>query len=582
MYSCAFPRALSFPVSLLFSISGILIIAGSSTEARAYCQVPESELGLSRFQRISNLTSQANKLYQEKEYEQSKACYLKALNLGAEDKIVAFNAACCAALSRSPDEAFGLLQDSLNFGWIDTRKLKSDSDLKSLHSDERWPALIEQCRQITKSIRTRWNSNALKTPFAENISTAEKVAGLSAVWSEVKFNFANFDQVPELDWDQAYMEAMPRVIQSKSTLEYFRELKRMVAKLKDGHTNVYLPSQLKSHEARVGIQTRLIEDKVIIVRVTDKAISDNGIKTGMEIVEVDGAKVKDHASKLVEPFVCASTDQDRVSRIYGSSLLTGPLDAPVQLKIIDDQGVETTRTIKRKSSFRSNLSWLSKPSLKLKVLDGNVGYIALNTFGTNLVATQFATAFNEVQKTDGLILDLRNNSGGNSGVGWEILSYLTDKPFQTTKWHTLQYRPTLRAWGLQPISRFGSQNEKFDRVKKDHYRNPVVLLVGPKTFSAAEDMAAAFDMLNRGKIIGEPTGGSTGQPLFFNLPGGGKARVCTKHDSYADGTEFVGKGIQPDIVVSPTIEDVRNGKDTILKAALKILNSKSNGAESNR
>jgi carboxyl-terminal processing protease len=71
--------------------------------------------------------------------------------------------------------------------------------------------------------------------------------------------------------------------------------------------------------------------------------------------------------------------------------------------------------------------------------------------------------------------------------------------------------------------------------------------------------------------VGEPTGGSTGQPLMFNLPGGGLARVCTKRDTYPDGREFVGVGIQPQVLVRPTVEDFRAGRDTVLEAALELL-----------
>lgn len=45
-------------------------------------------------------------------------------------------------------------------------------------------------------------------------------------------------------------------------------------------------------------------------------------------------------------------------------------------------------------------------------------------------------------------------------------------------------------------------------------RLKVVVLTSPRTYSAAEDFASAFDVMRRGLIVGEPTGGSTGQPLF--------------------------------------------------------------------
>jgi len=59
--------------------------------------------------------------------------------------------------------------------------------------------------------------------------------------------------------------------------------------------------------------------------------------------------------------------------------------------------------------------------------------------------------------------------------------------------------------------------------------------------------------------------------IFFNLPGSGAMRICTKRDKLGDGGEFVGKGVQPDMIVSPTVADFRKGKDTILEAAIVYL-----------
>jgi carboxyl-terminal processing protease len=89
----------------------------------------------------------------------------------------------------------------------------------------------------------------------------------------------------------------------------------------------------------------------------------------------------------------------------------------------------------------------------------------------------------------------------------------------------------------------------WDPNSKIYYDKPVVALVGPRTFSAAGDFTVAFDFMKRGKLVGIATGGSTGQPVPFELPGGGSARVCGKHDSYPDGKEFVGVGVIPDLIV---------------------------------
>ncbi len=202
------------------------------------------------------------------------------------------------------------------------------------------------------------------------------------------------------------------------------------------------------------------------------------------------------------------------------------------------------------------------------MLPGNIAYVALNSFGDNdRAAEKFEAAFTSIAQSNALILDVRNNGGGSSGIGWNILSFLTDKPFKVSGWRTRNYRPSFRAQE-RPQEAFGEASYERQANGSKLYAKPVVVLTSPWTASAAEDFCVAFDFMKRGKIIGEPIFGSTGQPLYFSLPSGGQARVCTKRDSYPDGREFVGKGVQPSVVVHPQVEDLRRERDTVLEVAL--------------
>ena len=107
------------------------------------------------------------------------------------------------------------------------------------------------------------------------------------------------------------------------------------------------------------------------------------------------------------------------------------------------------------------------------------------------------------------------------------------------------------------------------------------MLTSPATYSAAEDFTATFKSMNRGKVIGEPTGGSTGQPILFSLPGGGFARVCAKRDFFFDGTEFVGRGIQPDIFISSSTKAIKENKDEQEEKAIEYLKSIESSAKFN-
>lgn len=103
------------------------------------------------------------------------------------------------------------------------------------------------------------------------------------------------------------------------------------------------------------------------------------------------------------------------------------------------------------------------------------------------------------------------------------------------------------------------------------FLGPVVVLIGSRTASAAEDFLVPLKATKRATLIGTPTYGSTGNPLLVKLY---KADlwICTSWDRFPDDTEFVGVGIQPDILVQRTRRDVAEGKDPALERAVAFLN----------
>jgi len=434
--------------------------------------------------------------------------------------------------------------------------------LASLPQDEAFKEIDKKYELQMK----RWRGAGFQTPYKENLGEDEKIAGLSVLWSQVKYNFANFDLVPDVEWDKLYLAYLPKVRETKNTLEYYRVLKEMCARLKDGHTNVYVPKELEDElSGRPPLRTALIEDKAIIVEVLSASLREKGIRPGFEIVQIDGVSTREYAEKRVAPYESASTKQGLQMRTFTQALLCGAKNKPVELVLADEKGEKVTKTLDR-----GGYTDVDKPPppVEFKVLRGNVGYLALRSFG-NIIEDDH---FDDIAKTDALILDVRDNGGGSDTIGYHILGWLTDKPFKTLRWKTLDYRPAYQAWdGGDLLTWDGESAQNWPPDGKRLYSRPVVVLTSARTYSAAESFCVAFDYMKRGKIIGEPTGGSTGQPLLFGLPGGGRARVCVKRDSYPDGKEFVGIGIQPDVVIRPTLADVRAGRDTVLDGALEHL-----------
>lgn len=522
-------------------------------------------------QETTRLTSQATAAYRQKDFAKSAELFAEAIARGEREPDTYYNAACSYALSGQNEKAFEHLRNAIAQGWSNVEHLQKDSDLNSLHADARWAKLVATCETNVKAHEKFWNGPALATPYRENLSDEEKAAGVSKLWAEAKFNFAFFHAVPQLDWDAEYLAALPRALQTRSTLEYYRVLMAFCAKLQDGHTNVSAPSELNDVlYARPALRTRLLEGKVLLIGIFDEPLQRLGLKQGQELLEIDGMPVPQYAAENVRPYQSASTPQDLEVRTFEYALLSGAAQDSVRLTLQEANGKIIKRTLARLTREARNKMIPPRPPFEFKMLAGNIAYVALNTFDTDQTAEQFAANFAAIAKSSALILDVRENGGGNSNVGYRVLQYLTQQPFKTSRWETRDYRPSLRAWGrLEGV--YGSAENEVPPHASEFYSKPVVVLISPRTYSAAEDFSVAFDAMQRGVLLGEATGGSTGQPLSFKLPGGGSARVCTKRDTYPDGRAFVGVGVQPHKLVRPTVADFRAGRDTVLEAALAQL-----------
>ncbi|NEU08007.1 hypothetical protein GZH53_06750 [Flavihumibacter sp. R14] len=520
-------------------------------------------------QTAESLFQEANNAYQKKAYAESASLYKRAIGSGSDNAGDYYNAACSFALAGDKESAFTFLSGAISKGWTNAGHLQQDTDLASLHDDQRWKSLVEKSKVNELGAKKLWDSPAMKIPYKAELTEAEKVAGVSKLWSEAKYNFVNFDLVPQLNWDSVYVATLNEVTAIKSTADYYRALMKMVALLGDGHTNVYPGNELKDEFwAQPPLRTRLVDGKVLVIQVYDEALKQQGIIPGTELLSINGSAVRDYAERNIRPYQSASTPQDMDVRIYEYGLLRGPLSESVRTGFRDARGKAFEVSLKRVKFDDIKKMMPAVPPFRLTWLKGNIAHVELNSFGNNEAADQYLAHFDEISKADGIIFDLRNNGGGNSNVGYKVLATLTDKPFQTSSWYTRVYRPSYRAWG-NAEGRTGGNNNQAPANGKLLYTKPVAVLSSPRTYSAAEDFLIAFDVMDRGKVIGEASGGSTGQPLMFDLPGGGFGRICTKRDTYPDGKEFVGVGIQPDIAVKPNLLDLRKDKDTVLEAALK-------------
>jgi C-terminal processing protease CtpA/Prc len=421
-------------------------------------------------------------------------------------------------------------------------------------------------------VADRWNADAFLVP-AGHLSEAQRIAGLSLFWSEARYNFAHFDHVPDLDWNQTYLDFLPRVIAAKNLHDYYDVLMRLAPLLHDAHTNIYPPASIQDEfYASPPIDTALIQNRVIVTWVGDPRIVQKGLHVGDEIVSIDGQEVHQYAKEHVEPYASSSTPQDLAVRMYTYQLLGGDHSRPVTLGVKDASGRLHTLQLSREPDQAAK--WPA--AFEFRMLPGDMAYLKLGEFEDDRGAKLFQQHLREIMRAKGLILDVRDNGGGSTNNGLDVLTWLSSNPIPKPSIRSREYVPTFRAWGgpSETWKNLDDPDNTYSHPRKHHYTGPVAVLIGPRTFSAAEDFVVSFEAIKRGILIGRKTAGSTGQPLVFKLPGGGTARICTLDETFPDGRKFVGIGIPPQIKVEPTVADVRAGRDPAIAASVKVLEAK--------
>lgn len=462
------------------------------------------------------------------------------------------------------DQALDALESTLRYGWFGEPMivLLNEEAFAPLRKEPRFQAILKTSATPQRMLKDL----GADSPYRERLPVEERIAGLTQFWSDARQYFVHFDNAPDLDWNQTYLEFLPKVMAAETTLDYYRVLMQLAPLLRDGHSNIYPPQELSERfYARPPIVTELVGDTVLVVAVNSAALSTR-LKVGDEVVAIDGVRVKQYAEQKVAPFVSSSTPQDRVLRTYSYLLLAGDAAQPVRLTLRDSAGRQ-----REESVMRGQPDPGTPEKFGFRMLAGDIAYISLDHFESDEGVNAFTKALPQILRAKGLVIDVRRNGGGSGAHGKRILEYLTRQPIPHAmsfmRGTSIMASAQSRTVTWEPVEQFASAQKRDGMV----FEGPVTVLTSARTFSAAEDFVLAFNALKRGTTIGATTGGSTGQPMSIRLPGGGAGRICIKRDLLPDGGKLVGVGLVPDIEAAPTVQSIRKGTDPVLERALAQL-----------
>ena len=273
----------------------------------------------------------------------------------------------------------------------------------------------------------------------------------------------------------------------------------------------------------------------VISPIDDTPASNVGIKAGDYIVKIDGVQVQGKSlSEAVD-------------------LMRGPVGSSIEL---------TVRRIGVKKALIFNIvrDIIEIQSVKVDLLENNIGYIRLTSFNENS-SEQIKSKIKVLEKDGNInayILDLRNNPGGLLSQAIKITDFFLDNgEIVSTK------------------SRKNSENRKWFAKKGDITDGKtLIVLINYGSASAAEIVAGALKDHKRAIILGENSFGKGSVQSIIPLQNKGAIRLTVAKYYLPSGKSISEVGISPDIEIDEKDDEfrIKTSTDNQLNYAIKLLN----------
>lgn len=393
---------------------------------------------------------------------------------------------------------------------------------------------------------------------------------------QVRLNDWQFSVLPREDWRQIFVDAwrmhrdwfydahmhgvdwpairrkyealLPRVTDREELSDL---LAQMTAELSLLHSSVRFGDLRRGDEnvapATLGALLENANDGVRIARLYqgDPELIDSlpplvrpevGAKAGDVIVALDGQPLKNIADLSVNL-------RDKAGKQVLLELRTAA--GSVRKVIV------TPAAAARETEFKRR-DWVWQRRERVEAASrGRFGYVHLRAMGAADVG-DFARDFYPVVEREGLIIDVRQNNGGN------IDSIVIEKLLRRA-WAYWQDRNGRRIWNMQAA-----------------FRGHMVVLIDAGTYSDGETFAEGMRRLGLATLVGKRTAGAGVWLTDSNrLVDGGQARAAERGQIGLEGTWLIeGKGVAPDIEIDNPPHATYKGEDAQLAAAIRILEEK--------
>ncbi len=385
------------------------------------------------------------------------------------------------------------------------------------------------------------------TCFLFNVGNAKALSDSKQIvldaWTLVNEGFYDPERFQDIQWKKIRQTTLQKQIDTSE--EAYAAIEEMLKPLEDPYTRVLRPkdyellksSNLGSEINGVGLQ--LGEDESngkikVISTLAGSPAEDNGIVAGDFIESVDGENAL------------------QMGLAKTASKLRGEKGTKVLVQISSNEGLMREIDLERRS-----VDLRPVRTKRLRAESHTIGYLRITQF-SEIVPKKIEEALAELneKEVEGIILDLRNNSGGLVSSGIAVAdSFLSEGLLVETK----------NREGIKDL--IIAQNNQF-------FDGPMVTLVNKGTASASEILAGALQDNKRSALIGERTYGKGLIQSLKSLTEDSGIAITVASYLTPNGNNIQGKGITPDEILElPAAKDFGSAEDKWVKNAEIYLNS---------
>jgi C-terminal processing protease CtpA/Prc len=381
---------------------------------------------------------------------------------------------------------------------------------------------------------------------------------------------------------------------SLTSFDLWLKLSPIINSLKHGHTDVGVNQEdaqivfgdfLNKGFKFLPFSVYLIDGNVYVREVyTDSS----DLKPGDKILSINSEKIETIIKKIMG-YQSGELLQYRLSNVERTFIWDYSLYNPSTIFEVTYQSKNKSKSTKLngipyEDTEKYNAEVFKElPKYSFEVIKDSIGLISYNScegIDKNVFINFLDSTFSVLKQKEiqNLIIDLRQNGGGNSDLNSILLQYVYDKPFSSYKSIDVKITEDIRKlhefyakYKNDTIIQLDVERNNSDKINKYFFSGNVFILTSIHTFSSGADCAMLFKDYRIGTIIGQETGGlpsSYGDSYYFKLPNSGlEARVSFKTFIRPSGIND-GKGVLPDVPINYTIDDLLDKKDLEMEYVL--------------